>query len=209
MRVMHYIPIQEKGFSMIEVLVSLIILCIGILGMAALQTKSIKLTQESIQRSNAIMLADDILETIRSNNKTALENSIESQDYNLFINDSSKNNYYKEPGKDFSQVNLASGETCADLKRDSGGQIIAGKDISCWLSQVKVMLPVTNELIKSKYAICPSSKPAGKSSAPYEACDKTSTSSTIMILVAWLDNSDTCPEEDGEHICYYSLRTEL
>lgn len=57
---------RSAGFSMIEVLVSLIIIVIGVLGMVALQSKAIPYTQDSVQRNTAIMLVDDLVEIIRS-----------------------------------------------------------------------------------------------------------------------------------------------
>ena len=42
-----------SGFSMIEVLVTLIIVTTGVLGMVAMQGRSIQFTQDSAQRSTA------------------------------------------------------------------------------------------------------------------------------------------------------------
>ncbi len=57
---------RSAGFSMIEVLVSLLITVVGVLGMVALQSKAIPYTQDSVQRNTAIMLVDDLVEIIRS-----------------------------------------------------------------------------------------------------------------------------------------------
>lgn|SRR5690554_3670798 len=57
----------EAGFGMIEVLVSLLVLAIGLLGLASLQTTGLAQTSEVRNRSQAILLADDLLERIRSN----------------------------------------------------------------------------------------------------------------------------------------------
>lgn len=56
----------SKGFSMIEVLVSLLLIVVGVLGMVAMQSKAIPYTQDSVQRNTAIMLAQDLLELIRT-----------------------------------------------------------------------------------------------------------------------------------------------
>lgn len=58
---------EQSGFGMIEVLVALLILAIGLLGMASLQTTSLKLTSGSENRTQAIFLADDLIERIRAN----------------------------------------------------------------------------------------------------------------------------------------------
>lgn len=60
-------PKRESGFGMIEVLVSLLVLAIGLLGLASLQTTGLAQTSEVRNRSQAILLADDMLERIRSN----------------------------------------------------------------------------------------------------------------------------------------------
>lgn len=57
---------KSKGFSMIEVLVSLLLIVVGVLGMVAMQSKAIPYTQDSVQRNTAIMLAQDLLELIRT-----------------------------------------------------------------------------------------------------------------------------------------------
>lgn len=61
------LPLVQRGFGMIEILVSLLVLAIGLLGLASLQTTSLTQTSEVRHRSQAILLADDLLERVRSN----------------------------------------------------------------------------------------------------------------------------------------------
>ncbi|TWI54864.1 type IV pilus assembly protein PilV [Pseudomonas duriflava] len=182
---------------MIEVLVSLLILCVGLLGMASLQARSVQLAQNSTLRSNAVMLADDLLEMMRSNPDGALSDD-------LFGTTSA---YYKVAGSAFTTTALASGETCATLKRGSGGSTVAGKDMTCWLKQVKALLPVTDALIKANFAVCPSKTPPASGSLPYGACESISRS-VVMIVLAWQDDTENgagCTNS----ICYYTVRAEL
>lgn len=58
---------RHHGFSMIEVLVTLLVLSIGLLGLAAMQTKSIKNTHSAYLRSQATYLAYDMLDRMRAN----------------------------------------------------------------------------------------------------------------------------------------------
>lgn len=58
---------RQKGFGLIEVLVALLILAVGLLGMASLQTASLQQTTGSQSRTQAILLAEDIVERIRAN----------------------------------------------------------------------------------------------------------------------------------------------
>lgn len=56
-----------SGFSLIEVLVALLVLSIGLLGLAALQTTSLKYNTESYLRTQATYLAYDIMDRMRAN----------------------------------------------------------------------------------------------------------------------------------------------
>ena len=58
---------NQQGFGLIEVLVALLILAIGLLGMASLQTTSLQQTTGSQARTQAILLAQDLVERIRAN----------------------------------------------------------------------------------------------------------------------------------------------
>ena len=56
-----------SGFSMIEVLVALVVLAIGLLGFALLQTMNLRFTQSANHRTQAINLASDFLDQMRAN----------------------------------------------------------------------------------------------------------------------------------------------
>lgn len=58
---------HQSGFSLIEVLITLIILAIGLMGLAGLQNRMLNAEFESYQRSQALMLAEDMVSRIRSN----------------------------------------------------------------------------------------------------------------------------------------------
>ncbi|HET8705752.1 MAG TPA: type IV pilus modification protein PilV, partial [Pseudomonadales bacterium] len=57
----------QKGSSMIEVLVSMIILLVGILGIASLQTRGITNSKGSYYRTQAAIFAEDIFDRMRAN----------------------------------------------------------------------------------------------------------------------------------------------
>lgn len=58
---------RQSGVSLIEVLIALLVLGIGILGMVALQTRSLALDREAYLRSQAESLAYDLGDRIRAN----------------------------------------------------------------------------------------------------------------------------------------------
>lgn len=58
---------RTQGFSLIEVLVSIVVLSIALLGTAGLMSASLRSTNTSYFRSQATILADDILDRMRAN----------------------------------------------------------------------------------------------------------------------------------------------
>lgn len=58
---------QQQGFSLIEVLVTIVILSTGMLGIAALYVESLKSGQSALARTKAINLAADMADRIRVN----------------------------------------------------------------------------------------------------------------------------------------------
>lgn len=56
-----------RGFSLIEVLVSLVILAGGLLGMTALQNEALKYNHAAFTESQAMFLIGDMVERIRAN----------------------------------------------------------------------------------------------------------------------------------------------
>lgn len=65
--------IQSQGFSLVEVLVSLLVLSIGLLGLAALQTTSLQYNTGSYLRTQATFLAYDIIDRMRANSAAIVD----------------------------------------------------------------------------------------------------------------------------------------
>lgn len=59
------------GFSLIEVLVTIVILLIGLLGLAALQSRAFTAQLESYQRTQALILLKDMSDRMEANRKNA------------------------------------------------------------------------------------------------------------------------------------------
>ncbi|MET4695124.1 type IV pilus modification protein PilV [Endozoicomonas lisbonensis] len=58
---------RQQGFGLIEVLISLLIFALGILGIAGMQGQALRVTQDSLQRSQAVWLAYDLAERMWAN----------------------------------------------------------------------------------------------------------------------------------------------
>ena len=55
------------GFSLVEVLVALVVMAVGLLGIAGLYVESLRAGRTSVYRSAAVTLASDLADRIRSN----------------------------------------------------------------------------------------------------------------------------------------------
>jgi type IV pilus assembly protein PilV len=68
---------DEKGFTLIEVLVAIVILCVGLLGMASLTVAIIKGNKLSNDLTTATTLAQDKMEDIRRASRTDYSNILD------------------------------------------------------------------------------------------------------------------------------------
>src|SRR3569623_177648 len=81
---------KQRGFTMIEVLVSVVVLSVGMLGVAGLQATGQRTNHSAYLRSQATALAYDMIDRMRAN-KTA----ITSRAYKA---DNTATNNYSKPG---------------------------------------------------------------------------------------------------------------
>lgn len=62
---------RQRGFSMLEILVSILIVAVGLLGMAGLSARTMNAEYESYQRAQAMILLSDMVDKINANRKAA------------------------------------------------------------------------------------------------------------------------------------------
>ncbi len=121
---------RTLGFSMIEILITLLLVTIGVLGMVAMQNRTITHTQDSVQRNAAAALANDLLELIRSQ-PTGLP---------------ATSGFYKAAGAAFPAVG---GAGCANTPAT------AQQQLACWGEKAKMLLPgVTTTRLTNDFYIC-------------------------------------------------------
>jgi len=58
---------KQSGISLIEILIALVVLAVGMLGMASMEIQAKRLAFDAAQRSQAVALANDMLERMRGN----------------------------------------------------------------------------------------------------------------------------------------------
>ena len=74
---------QQRGFTLLEVLIAILVLSIGLLGVAQMQTIGIRSTHGAYLRTQATLLSGDMLDSMRANLTSARDG-----DYDLPFNSS-------------------------------------------------------------------------------------------------------------------------
>jgi len=64
---------KQNGFSLIEVLVTMLIISVGLLGMVALQLNALKQNQNALQLTTSTLLANEITDRMRANQTAAAD----------------------------------------------------------------------------------------------------------------------------------------
>lgn len=73
-------PSFSRGVGLIEILIAVLVLAVGMLGIAALQATALRNSQSSLERSQAIMQSYAIIDAMRANRDAARIN-----EYNLAL----------------------------------------------------------------------------------------------------------------------------
>ena len=93
---------KSKGFTLIEVVITMFILAIGILGLAGMQAVGVKESQNSYFRTQADMLANDIVDRMRANLSASRDTGVDA--YVIAANDEAGN---QECAANCSAANMA------------------------------------------------------------------------------------------------------
>ncbi|MBU2963987.1 type IV pilus modification protein PilV [Amphritea sp. 2_MG-2023] len=107
---------SQRGTTLIEVLVTLVLVAIGLSGMMAMQARGVQQNQSAYLRTQAVMMASDMADRIRLNRQAAL-----AGDYALT-----------------STQTVDNFKSTAGL---SGGEKLAKNDLFDWLGRVNTYLP--------------------------------------------------------------------
>ena len=67
MRTLKPRRISQQGFTLMELLVSVVIMSVGVLGLSGLQIESLHQNNTALIRSEAMLIGNDILDRIRAN----------------------------------------------------------------------------------------------------------------------------------------------
>jgi type IV pilus assembly protein PilV len=65
-------PRAQRGVSLIEVLIAVLIMGVGLLGIAAMQATALRNSQSALERSQAVIMSYAILDAMRANRDAAI-----------------------------------------------------------------------------------------------------------------------------------------
>lgn len=151
-------PYRQHGFSLLEVLIAILVLCFGVFGMVGLQATSLQVNREARIQSSAIRLAEEMAELMRSNKDIAV--NLTGNPYLL-------------------SATTATNPNCGfpGLSQCATTSAVAQRDVYEWLERVRVELP------DPRVAICQDSTPYDASGLPQWACS--GSGSTIVLKIGW------------------------
>ncbi|PFG51775.1 type IV pilus assembly protein PilV [Marinobacter sp. LV10R520-4] len=115
---------QQSGLGLIEILVAVLVLGIGILGVASTQVVSLQMTSQSQSRSQAVLLAEDMLDRVRANSRNPA-------DYALAAG-----------------VAVGADNGACDTSFVPANATVAGNDIEAWENNLACLLPAAQRAIE-------------------------------------------------------------
>ena len=157
------------GFSLVEVLVSIVVLSFGLLGMVGMQAAALQSNRDSRAQSAAVFLARELAETIRGN-KTE---GIKLPASNSYVGAFSSPLAVAVPSY---CLNVAVGTTAC-----TGSGDIANAQMTEWLNRVDAELP------GARVAVCFDSDPFDSAGRPRWACN--GTGDILVVKMGWTRGS--------------------
>lgn len=182
---------RNAGFSLIEVLVTLLLTAVGILGMVAMQSHAVQQTQDAVQRNTAIMLVNELVDIMRVNASEIFEKT--PPQFPLYMEPKDASIFFKAKGTAFSTT-----AACTDPSAAKTAQ----EQLNCWVAKVNSSLPLGATTLQSHSYVCLSSAKG--------SCNG---GSTLEIQLAWQVKEDTCIDAESRapdnETCIYRTRVEL
>jgi type IV pilus assembly protein PilV len=163
---------SERGFSLLEVLISIIILSFGLLGMVGLQAASLQANKEARYQSSAVRLARELGEMMRGNKNIGTQTTTTANPYLIDYDGSS--------AIPAGTANCFTGDCYSGTVPTTAQLAIAKFEIQDWLTRVSTELP------GAKVVICFDNAPFDSTGAPRWACDSSAGVATVAVIkIGW------------------------
>lgn len=189
-------PAGQQGFSLMEVLVSIVVLSFGLLGMVGMQAAALQSNREAKLQSLAAGYAKELAEMMRGNSEVGILNNTS----NLYLGDftkptsgslrvtDSENCYLKTAGKgkcesDVSAARLGALNCSGNFSAMVSPCRVAYWELRDWLDRLETDLP------GSRVVVCFDSAPYDTNGIPRWACDNPAGNTNAVIKIGWTRRS--------------------
>lgn len=157
-----------SGFSLVEVLVSIVVLSFGLLGMVGMQAAALKSNREARLQSSGVVLARELAEMIRGNKAVGVLTGTANPYLGSFTSPLTATT-------PFYCLNVGT-TACADATK------VANAQMTEWLARVDAELP------GARVAVCYDSAPFNANGIPQWTCG-TAAGGVITVKIGWTRGS--------------------
>lgn len=161
-------PNRLRGFSLVEVLVSIVVLSFGLLGMVGLQAFALQSNREARQQGQAAVLARELAEMMRGN-KTI---SMDATTANPYLGDFAV-------GALTMGANAAYCSAAGTSTPCSTPTAVAQAEMTDWLNRVNTELP------GARVRVCFDASPYDSDGMPQWTCNATGSNEIAVIKIGW------------------------
>ena len=163
------------GFSLVEVLVSIVVLTFGLLGMVGMQAAALKSNREARLQSSAVVLARELAEMIRGNRVVGVLPAAT----NPYIGTFAGGAFTSTAGA--AAYCLSVGSVCTGGTPLVSATATANAEMTEWLERVNAELP------GARVDVCYDSAPYDANGLPRWTCN--ATSGIIVVKIGWVRGS--------------------
>ncbi|MFS2099249.1 type IV pilus modification protein PilV [Variovorax sp. Varisp85] len=157
---------RGAGFTLVEVLVSIVVLSFGLLGMVGLQAGSLQANRDARLQSTAVVLARELAEMMRGNKDQALLATA-----NPYLIGEISSNPLAPPTASYC---LSIGQNCGTDKA-----AVAQAELTDWLARVSDALP------GARVSICRDTAPFASDGTAQWSCTSTDNTDPILVKIGW------------------------
>ena len=158
---------HERGFTLLEVLVAVLVLAIGVLGMSGLQAASLQANKDARQQSAAVRLARELGEMMRGNKDVAIQTTAAANPYLV----------------DFTGTLPTTTADCFASPCTSTLEV-AQSDLRGWLARIKGTTSAPGELPTARVVVCFDATPYSSATGrPQWTCSNSG--GTVVVKIGW------------------------
>jgi type IV pilus assembly protein PilV len=172
----HMKRATEAGASLVEVLISLFIIAVGVIGTLGMHMNALRTTQQSVFHSSALHLAAEMADNMRANIR-----SMQVAD-----GDNPYLNVDHQSGISANDESRVASQNCYDTRSHCDAQQLAQFDISEWLARLERSLP------GARVRICRDAQPwnSAEQNFNWNCSIGSGNSASIVIKIGWKNKNE-------------------